>query len=163
MSGAGCVTFFWLTGGEVTGWCSRNLVLSLKLSSSTWIGALVSSELKNYCYMYYLRRNPKAALLFLDCSSLVSLSSLSSDYHLFEPALWNPGKVREAGWNLFPINKDGEQREDTERFLCPGGPHRVLFDFSSKCTFLVICNFEHCTERRDGKLSFFFLLPKHWV
>ena len=26
-----CVTFFWLVGGEVTRWCTRNLVLSLKL------------------------------------------------------------------------------------------------------------------------------------
>ena len=31
-----CVqTFFWLVGDEVTGWCSRNLVLSLKSPSST--------------------------------------------------------------------------------------------------------------------------------
>ena len=35
----GCVAFFWLVGGEVTGQCSRNLVLNLKLSSSTRVGA----------------------------------------------------------------------------------------------------------------------------
>ena len=35
-----CVTFFWLVGGEVRGQCSRNLVLSLKLPSSTWVEAL---------------------------------------------------------------------------------------------------------------------------
>ena len=38
---AGCVTLFWLVGGEITGRCSRNLVLSLKLPSSTWVGSLV--------------------------------------------------------------------------------------------------------------------------
>ena len=44
---AGCVTFFWLAGGEVTGWCSRNLVFtvfSLKLPSSTRVGPLVPTE-----------------------------------------------------------------------------------------------------------------------
>ena len=34
--------FFWLVGGEVTGWCSRNLVLNLKLTPSTWLGGLSS-------------------------------------------------------------------------------------------------------------------------
>ena len=38
------VAFFWLVAGEVTGWFSRNLVLSLKLPSSTWVGALVPVE-----------------------------------------------------------------------------------------------------------------------
>lgn len=33
-SAAGCVTFFWLVDGDVTGQYYRNLVLSLKLSSS---------------------------------------------------------------------------------------------------------------------------------
>ena len=41
---AECVTFFWLVDGEVTGWCSSNLVLSLKLPSSTWVGALIPEE-----------------------------------------------------------------------------------------------------------------------
>ena len=30
---AGCRTFFWLVGGEVTGWCSRSNVFSLRLAS----------------------------------------------------------------------------------------------------------------------------------
>ena len=38
----GCVTFFWLVGGEVTRWWPRNLVLCLKLPSSTWVGSLVT-------------------------------------------------------------------------------------------------------------------------
>ena len=45
-------TFFWLVGGEVTGQCSRNLVLSLKLPSSTWVEALVpTEELKGITYI----------------------------------------------------------------------------------------------------------------
>ena len=35
---AGCMVFFWLVGGEVIGQCSGNLVLSLKLLSSTGWG-----------------------------------------------------------------------------------------------------------------------------
>ena len=43
-----CVqTFFWLAGGEITGWCSRTHGLSLKLPSSTWMGALVPIEKLN--------------------------------------------------------------------------------------------------------------------
>ena len=40
----GCVIFFGLVGGEIVGWCSRNLVLSLKLPSSLWARALVPLE-----------------------------------------------------------------------------------------------------------------------
>ena len=43
---AGCVTFFRLVGGEATGWCSRNLELSLKLPSSTWVGTPVLQNSK---------------------------------------------------------------------------------------------------------------------
>ena len=35
--------FFWLVGGEATELCSRNLVFSLKLPYSTWVGAPVTS------------------------------------------------------------------------------------------------------------------------
>ena len=38
------VTLFSLVGDEVIGRCSRNPVLSLKVSSSTWIGILVLEE-----------------------------------------------------------------------------------------------------------------------
>ena len=38
---AGCRTYFWLVGGEVTGWCSRNNVFSLKLVSSALVGIIV--------------------------------------------------------------------------------------------------------------------------
>ena len=49
---AGCVTFFWPVGGDVTWWCSRNLVLSLKLPSSTWVRALVPAEELKDIVMY---------------------------------------------------------------------------------------------------------------
>ena len=70
---AGCVTFFWLPGGEVTGWCSRNLMLSLKLPSSTWVGTLVpAEEFKGIIIYIFLQEeqgpSPKSVLLFLDFS-----------------------------------------------------------------------------------------------
>ena len=40
--------FFWLVSGEVTGWCFRDLVLSLKLPSSTWLGASVPTVFWTY-------------------------------------------------------------------------------------------------------------------
>ena len=78
--------FLWLVGGEITGWYSRNLVLSLKLPSSTWVGALVpTEELKGIGYVYSLWWNQDPALLlhyyFLTASPLFlhSLSSLISN------------------------------------------------------------------------------------
>ena len=44
MRAIGGVTLYRLVVVEVTGRCSRNLVLSLKLPSSTWMGALVPAE-----------------------------------------------------------------------------------------------------------------------
>ena len=64
--------------GEVTGHCSRNLVLSLKLSSYTQVGALVLQKSSKILLCIFLEREPgscpKVALFFLDCSSLVSVS-----------------------------------------------------------------------------------------
>ena len=42
--GCKCVTFFWSVGDQVTEWCWRNLVVSLKLPSSIWVGALILAE-----------------------------------------------------------------------------------------------------------------------
>ena len=70
----GYVTFFSLTGGEVTGRCSRSLlfvVFSLKLLPSTWMRALVpTEELKDnvmcvcvciYIYIYFFLKNQDPA------------------------------------------------------------------------------------------------------
>lgn len=40
--------------------------------------------------------SPVAALLFPDCSFLVSASPPFADEQLFEPVLWNTGKITEA-------------------------------------------------------------------
>ena len=57
---AGRVTFFWLVGGEVTGRCSRNLGLSLKLSipSSTLVGALVLQKNSKILLCLFLEEEP---------------------------------------------------------------------------------------------------------
>ena len=39
---------------------------------------------------------PKVVLSFLDCSSLASAPHPSPDEQVYEPALWNSGKVLEA-------------------------------------------------------------------
>ena len=75
----GYVTSFWVAGGEVIGWCSRNLMLSLKLPSSTWVGTVVPvEELRDMCQIVLfipwggIRTLIHAALLSLDCSFIVS-------------------------------------------------------------------------------------------
>ena len=80
-----CVIFpcvqilFWLVGGEVIGWCSRNLVLSLKLSSSILhLGGLSSFRTTQRCricvYIYinlYIPWGGTRVLLYC-CKKLVS-------------------------------------------------------------------------------------------
>ena len=56
MSDAGCVTLF---GGEVIGRYSKNFVLSLKLLSSTWVGALVPAEELKGIAMYIPSRGTR--------------------------------------------------------------------------------------------------------
>ena len=106
-----CVTFFWLVGGEVTGRCSRNLVLSLKLPSSTWVGALVPAEDGKDIVMYISWGGTRTLLyhrtiiswLLLLCFCIPSLPGLATVWI----SLWS-GKVREAEWSLFPTNKKWE-------------------------------------------------------
>ena len=74
---AGCMTPpDWWVSGEVTGQYSRNLVLSLKLPSSTCVGALIPTEVFRHL-MYIPWEGTRilfltAALQLLDCSSFVS-------------------------------------------------------------------------------------------
>ena len=63
---------------------------------------------------------PNAALLFLHCSSLPRLVTV------FEPALWNSGEVREAGWGLIPKGKG-----ETQKGFCVQEHHRVLLKDTS--------------------------------
>ena len=62
----------------------------------------------------------KAAPLFLGFFSLVSGSPLLPDYQLFESALWNSGRVMEAG--VYSLQtRNGEQKGFHSQ-----EPHRVL-------------------------------------
>lgn len=62
------MTFFWLVSGEVSGMCSRNLMLSLKLLSSTSVGVLVLQKNSKISLNIFLEEEPgpfpKTALLF---------------------------------------------------------------------------------------------------
>ena len=74
-----CLAFFWLVDDEVTGWCSRNLVLGLRLTTFSWVEALVLKELKDSLLCIFLEEELAftfiAALVFLDCFSFVSVFS----------------------------------------------------------------------------------------
>ena len=105
------VTFFWLVAGEVTGQCSSNLVLSLKLSTSIWMGTLVpAEELKGIIIMYIscgetrTRSCPKAALLFL--LSLTSLISNSLNLTFRTQGRWR--RLNEA---CFLLSRNKEHRK----------------------------------------------------
>ena len=90
----GNITFFWLVGGEVTRWCSRNLIICLLPTSLESIGLCSAlsyclppewdsrfcRRTQRYVLDYSaqpLGRNQDLALLFLDCFSLF-LHSLTS-------------------------------------------------------------------------------------
>ena len=120
---AGCVTFFRLVGGEATGWCSRNLELSLKLPSSTWVGPQ-SCRTQRHCYAYFLSRNkgPVPRLY----------------HHLIPPPLF-PYRLHSLISNCLNLSfgTQGRSRRlnegyilkqeigNTER-ICTPEPHRVL-------------------------------------
>lgn len=125
--GWGCVTFFWLVGGEIAGWCSRNVVLRLKLPSSTWLEALVPGKgLKDivtyipgggtrtliYCC-------PKALPLFLHSfpSMIAKCLNLS---------LGTQGKSRMLDESYFLSTRNGGH---WKKDLYLGGPYRVLLGF----------------------------------
>ena len=63
---------------------------------------------------------PKAALLSLDGSSLVSASPPFPDDQLFGPALWNSGKVTEADVYSSKIRNGGHRKPCVPR--SPEGP-----------------------------------------
>ena len=111
------VTFFWLFSGEVTGWCSRNCVLSLKSPSlpGGW-GSCIKTE--RYIVMYI----PWGGTLLLHCTTVwllffcFCIPSLS-----WLVTFWIcPLKLREGlgGWNFFPTKtrKGGHVFEMVERY-----------------------------------------------
>ena len=77
---------------------------------------------------------PKAALLFLDCSSLFSVSPPFPDQQLFESALWKSGKVMEA--ETYSLQT---RNGNTERLPDPGAPQGLArFHFSSSLAWLCL-------------------------
>ena len=136
--GLQCVTFFWLVGGEVTGWCSRNLELSLKLPSSTWGGVGVwvqgrgrslSEELKDTVMLAprvgtrTLPQGCPTTWLFLPCFCILSLPWLATVWIC--PLELSEGQ---GGW-MKPITYKWEMA-NTER-ICTREPHGFLLRFSS--------------------------------
>lgn len=114
------MTFFWLVGGKVTGWCPRDLGLSL-VPSSTWVGAFVPAEkLKVWIF---LEKEPSSRFnhysifswLFLLCFCISSLSWLA----LSASTLWNSRKVQGA-WRCYPAIK----KQGTLKVFVPRRPHR---------------------------------------
>ena len=98
-----------------------NLVLSLKVPFSSCVGALVPTEELKGIAMYI------PSLLFLDCSSIVSVFPLFPDKQLFESSLWN---------SYFLQTRNGGRGKD----LFPGGPHSVLLHFI--CSLICIKEIE---------------------
>ena len=131
--------FFWLVSGEVSesqhhqpsgsNWSAvYMLVGSIQLTPPSWWACQYlqnSSKILFIC----LKGEPgpclKAALLFLDCSSLVSSSPRFPDYQLFEPALWNSGKVIEAEAHSLKIRNGGHRKTFMPR--SPTGSCSVSF------------------------------------
>ena len=116
--------------------CSKSLVLSLNLPSSTWMGALVPAEnLKNIVlYIHPFRRNQDLALsghcFFLTTPPLFlhSLPSLSSN--CLNLLFGTQGRFRRLK-PFFLQARNGGHRED----LYLGGPHRVLLGFKNILEF----------------------------
>ena len=71
---------------------------------------------------------PKAVLLCLDGSSLVSTSPPFPDQPLSEPAPWISGKAMEAEWAPCPKSK----KWGTQKGLCAQEPHRALLGSKTK-------------------------------
>ena len=117
----GCrVCDFLLFSGEVTGQCSRNLVLSLKLPSSTWGGGL-AEELKDiFMYITWGRTRtlsqgcPIVSCLLLLCFWILSFPWLTTVWICFLEFIEGQG----AEWNVTSTNK----KWGPERLSCPGGP-----------------------------------------
>ena len=122
-----CANFFWLVGGEITGWCSRNLVLSLNLPSSIWLEVLdAAEEIKDIAMSIPWKRTRTLLshhTLVFCCSFLVSAFSPFHDkcLHLTFETKGRAKKLNETlsyKWDT----------EDTER-TCTWEDHRILFPF----------------------------------
>ena len=95
---SGCMTSFWLVGGELTGPCSENLVLSLKLTILLLVrkGAFCRISQRNRVYLLWGGAGPcpwlhccfrAAPPFFLQCPRF-------PDEQLFKSSLGHAGKSR---------------------------------------------------------------------
>ena len=69
---------FWLVGGEATELCSRSLVFSLKLPSSTWVGASVLQKNSKtwLCIFLWVGTRTLEVVPTFDCFSCFCIPSL---------------------------------------------------------------------------------------
>ena len=100
---AGCVSFFGLVGGEIMGWCSGHLVLTLKLPASLWARALVPLEnFKDIFVCVSLEEEP--GLYFIAALLLHSFSFVSaSPYFPISNCLNIPFGTQEKSRKLKPL------------------------------------------------------------
>ena len=158
MRAAGCVTLFWLVGGEATEQCSRNLVLSLKLLSSTWVGAPVLQ--KNSKILLYLRISwVGTRTLPQGCTNnrlfplfLYPLTSLISN------CLYLPFGTQGRSWGWMKPISYRQEMENTEQ-ICTLEPHGVLLSFNSGnwATMTVI------TSCQNGAQDCLSWENRHWT
>ena len=99
--------------------CSRNLVFSLKLPSSTWVGA------QRHCYAYFFEQEPGLCLEAVPTFVSVFLSPPFPDEQLFESMLWNSGKAKEAEQSLYPTDKKW-RTQSRSALQSPTESHSVL-------------------------------------
>ena len=143
MRATGCVAFFWLIGSEIAEWRSRNLVLSLKLPSSTWVGGGLSTYRRTQRYIMYI---PWAGTRTLphDCTIVSSLLLFYSCVPslLWLAAVWICSLELQkglGGWTyLFPTNKKLVGGVGNIR-ICTLEPHRAPLGFTPEV--------ERCKER----------------
>ena len=140
MKASGCGVFFWLIGGAVTGWCSRDLVLSLKLPSSTWVSALVpAEELKDravYITWGGTRTLPPSShccFLIVPTSFLHSLPSLISN--CLNLPFGTQGRSKSWNKTYFLQTGNGELGKD----LYQGRFYRVLLHFMLVWMYSLCC------------------------
>lgn len=130
--------FFWLVGGKVTGGCSSSLVISLKLPSSAWVGALVPAE-KNSKILLVVslegepRPCPTLHYCFLTILPLClhDLTSLVSNWLKLLFGTQRRSRRRNEAYFLQTRNR-GHRRD-----LYGGGPHRVLLHFTNTISDLM--------------------------
>ena len=130
-------TFFWFVGGEITGWCSRNLVLSLNLPSSIRLQVLDAAEEKKkkkkkilLCLFLEKEKGPCFIITLLVFFVVVVAPSLLLHFlpFLTSKCLHLTFGTKGRAKKLNEILSYKWDTEDMERF-CTWEDHRVLLPF----------------------------------